>query len=141
MKKILIALLLCLPVSVFAQEDYEMGSYWTVTGVETKPGKFEAYVGDLKSLWRKEMEMLMAAGKIKSYKLFTNVHGRQGEPTMWMMVEWSSAGAMMDTPYEEWAAMTEELVGSMDESRDLSIKRGELRTIMGDTLLREFAFR
>ena len=60
---------------------------------------------------------------------------------MWMMVEWSSAGAMMDTPYEEWAAMTEELVGSMDESRDLSIKRGELRTIMGNTLLREFAFR
>ena len=47
----------------------------------------------------------------------------------------------MDTTMEEWNAMSKELTGSVDESRNLSIARGELRTIMSDVLLRELSFR
>ncbi|MFT4767709.1 MAG: hypothetical protein ACI8RN_000838 [Glaciecola sp.] len=42
---------------------------------------------------------------------------------------------------EEWETMTKKLTGSMDKSRDLSMKRGEIRSIMSDILLRELNFR
>lgn len=141
MKKILFAVLLCLPFVASAQEDYEMGSYWSITGVDTKPGQFEAYVGDLKGLWAKQMDAMIEMGKVKSYKLLANVHARHDEPDMWLMVEWVSAGAMMDTPYEEWQALTKKFVGSEEKSRDLNIKRGDLRTILSESLVREFTFR
>ncbi len=124
-----------------SQEHYESGSFWAVTSVETKPGMFDAYMEDLDGLWRRQMDMMKEAGKIKNYMMFSNVHARQGEPDLWLFVEWTSAGAMMDTTWEEWEAMTEKLVGSMDKSRQLSIKRGDLRTLMSDVLLREVKFR
>jgi hypothetical protein len=37
--------------------------------------------------------------------------------------------------------MVEEVVGSMDRSEELAVERGELRTIMGDTLAREIMFK
>lgn len=141
MKRMIIAVLLCLPLLASAQEDYEMGSFWSITGVDTKPGQFDAYVGDLRGLWGKEMDLLIEMGKVKSYKLLANVHRRSDEPDMWLMVEWTSAGAMMDTPYSEWQEITEKMVGSEEKSRDLSIKRGDLRTILSETLAREFSFR
>jgi hypothetical protein len=99
---------------VSAQDSYEQGSYWGVASVDTKSGQFDAYMDDLSSLWKKQMEMMQKA---------------------------ASAGAMMDTSMEEWETMTKKLTGSMDKSRDLSMKRGEIRSIMSDILLRELNFR
>ncbi|WP_439105933.1 hypothetical protein [Congregibacter sp.] len=141
MKKMLIALLFCMPMLASAQDSYDAGSFWGVASVDTKDGQFDAYMDNLSSLWQKQMEMMQKAGKVKSYKIFSNVHARVGEPDLWLFVEWTSAGAMMDTTNEEWEAMTEELMGSMEKSRDLSMKRGELRTLMSDILLRELTFK
>ncbi|MEQ8514451.1 MAG: hypothetical protein RIC38_02490, partial [Chromatocurvus sp.] len=60
---------------------------------------------------------------------------------LWLMVEWKSAGDMLDTPYEYWEAMVDEVVGSQEKSEELAVERGELRTIMGDTLARELMFK
>ena len=46
------------------------GSYWTVTSVDTKPGKFDDYLSDLNNVWRKSMDMLIADGKV--YRQFLN---------------------------------------------------------------------
>ncbi|MFT4872008.1 MAG: hypothetical protein ACJARU_001092 [Congregibacter sp.] len=87
MKKILVALLFCVPMLVSAQDSYEQGSYWGVASVDTKSGQFDAYMDDLSSLWKKQMEMMQKAGKVKSYKIFSNVHARVGEPDLWLFVE------------------------------------------------------
>ena len=44
MKRIVLVVLLLLPFGVVALDDYDMGTYWTVTGVDTKPGHFDDYV-------------------------------------------------------------------------------------------------
>ena len=67
MKNILLALVLFLPVVALAQDDYVDGTYWTVTGVDTKPGHFDGYMSDLNNYWRKSMEMLIKDGKVISY--------------------------------------------------------------------------
>ena len=139
-KLVLAALVAILPMAVAAQDDYSDGSYWTVTSVDTKPGKFDDYMSDLNNVWRKSMDMLIADGKVVSYKIFGNVNARHEEPDLWLMVEWKSGAAYMDTPREYWDANAKKLFGSLDKGTQANIKRGELRTIMGETLLRELAF-
>ena len=140
-KLVLAALVAILPMAVAAQDDYSDGSYWTVTSVDTKPGKFDDYMSDLNNVWRKSMDMLIADGKVVSYKIFGNVNARHEEPDLWLMVEWKSGAAYMDTPREYWDANAKKLFGSLDKGTQANIKRGELRTIMGETLLRELAFK
>lgn len=141
MKKCIAVLLLLLPLMAQAQESYTLGSYWQITGVKTMPTKFDDYIEDIGGLWRTEMERMKEDGKILSYKLLSNVHARESEPNLWLMVEWKSAADMLDTPYEYWETMVADIVGSQEKSEELAVERGELRTIMGDTLARELMFK
>lgn len=139
--KILIAILLLGPLVALAEAPFEQGSYWEVTSVDVHPGHFDGYINNLNSLWRKQMDQLIKDGKVRSYKLLNNVHGRDGEPDLWLMVEWQSAGAMLDLPDSYWDDMMDKMVGSREEGSKRNIARGELRRIMDTTLVREISFR
>ena len=140
MKRFIFAALLLLPVSLFAQEDYSWGSYWTVTSVETKPGHFDDYISDLKENWRKSLEIQKKEGHVLSYRMFSNVDQREGEPNLWLFVEHKSAGSAYDLPTDYWEKHAKKLWGSKDKGDDAYVKRGELRTIKSSILLREFDF-
>lgn len=142
MKRTIAVLMLLLPLMAQAQErSYEPGNFWQISGVKIMPAKFDAYLEDISGLWRSQMEKMKADGKIVSYHLMANVHPRDNEPDLWMMVQWTSAADMLDTPWEYWDELTDDIVGSVEKSRELAIDRGELRTIMGDTLARELTFK
>lgn len=141
MKNLIIAVFLLFPLAAMAQDDYDSGSYWTVTGVDTKPGHFDDYMTDLNNIWQKSLDMMKADGKVLSYRVFGNVNGRDGEPDLWLFVEWKSAADMLDTPKEYFDANAAKLFGSIDKSTDANIKRGDLRTIGSNTLLRELSFK
>lgn len=141
MKKFLIVVLLCMPGLLQAQENYDPGTYWQVTSVETKPGMFDAYIENLDGLWRKQMDMLMADGKVVSYRMFANVDTRHGEPNLFLLVEWTSAADMLDTPMEYWNELTEKLTGSIESSRERAIAREDIRTILSQMTLRELSFK
>ena len=141
MKRCICAVLLLLPVSLFAQEDYSWDSYWTVTSVETKPGHFDDYIADLKANWRKSLEMQKAEGHVLSYRMFSNVNGREGEPDLWLFVEHKSAGSAYDLPFDYWEKHAEKLWGSMDKGQKANVKRGDLRTIKSSIMLREMSFK
>ena len=140
MKRLVLVVLLLLPFGVVAQDDYDMGTYWTVTAVDTKPGHFDDYLTDLKAGWRKSLDIQIKDGKVVSYQMFANVNPRDGEPNLWLLVEWKSGAAMLDTPKEYWDAHTKKLWGSQKKGEEEGMKRGELRTLMGDTLMREVSF-
>lgn len=140
MKILILAVLLVVPFGAMADRDYNNGSYWTVTSVDTKPGQYDAYLSDLNQVWRKSVEMLIADGKAVSYRMFSNVHARDGEPNLWLLIEWKSAGAVLDAEDEYWDKQEKKLFGSADKGTQANIKRGDLRTIMSQTLMRELAF-
>lgn len=140
MKKIMLLLLLT-PILAFAEAPFKQGTYWEVTSVEVHPGKFDAYIENLNDLWREQMDHLIKEKKVVSYKLLNNVHAREGEPNLWLMVEWKSAGDMLDMPEEYWGKLMSDMVGSREDSAKRTIDRGELRDIMGTTLVREVSFR
>ncbi|GEM_PF-1669847 len=142
MKSVIAAVLLLLPLMVQAQErSYEPGNFWQISGVKTMPAKFDAYIDDISGLWRSQMEKMKDDGKIVSYHIMANVHPRESEPDLWLMVQWASAADMLDTPWDYWDELTDDIVGSAAKSRELAIDRGELRIIMGDTLAREITFK
>ena len=141
MKRILLAVVLLLPVVALAQDDYVGGTYWTVTGVDTKPGHFDDYMGDLNNKWRKSMEMLIKDDKVVSYQVFGNVNPRANEPDLWLLVEWKSGASLLDTPQSYFDVQSAKLFGSTQKSDDANIKRGDLRTIMENTLMRELSFK
>ncbi|MGB5592143.1 MAG: hypothetical protein WBN31_14450, partial [Gammaproteobacteria bacterium] len=74
------------------------------------------------------------------YTMFSNVHARDGEPDLWLLVEWNSGADMLDTPTEYFEGLTAKLFGSLDKGQSASIDRGAMRTIMSTTLLREMSF-
>lgn len=142
MKRMIAVLMLLLPLMAQAQErNYEPGNFWQISGVKIMPAKFDAYIEDIGGLWRSQMEKMKSDGKIVSYHMMANVHPRENEPDLWLMVQWASAAEMLDTPWEYWDELTDDIVGSVEKSRELAIDRGELRTIMGDTLARELTFK
>jgi len=141
MKNSILALLLLFPLSLLAQENYQFGSYWSVTSVETKPGHFEDYIADLKKNWRSSLETQKKEGHVLSYRMFSNVDVREGEPNLWLFVEHKSAGSAYDLPYDYWEKHAEKLWGSMKKGTEASVDRGELRTIKSTILLREISFK
>jgi hypothetical protein len=141
MKIFVFAVALLMPLIALAEKDYVNGGYWTVTSVDTKEGNFDAYVSDLKNVWRKFMEAGIKDGKIESYQIFSNVHARAGEPDLWLVVQWKSGGELLDTPDEYLDAQAEKFFGSYDKGTEALVKRGDLRTIMSTVLMREINFK
>lgn len=142
MKSLIVLAALALPVTALAADGdpHKLGTYWTVTGVDTKPGHFVDYLADLKAHYRLAMDQQVADGKVKSYTMFANVHPRDGEPDLWLLVEWNSGAAILDTPAEYFEGVTAKLFGSLDAADTANVNRGELRTIMSTTLLRQMSF-
>jgi len=142
MRAFFLSVLLLFPIAALAEDYvYDAGSYWTVTGVDTTPGHFDDYLSDLNNVWRKSLEMMKADGKVKSYRMFSNVNARSGEPDLWLMVEWNSAADYLDTSRDYFDGNMEKLFGTLDKGTEASIKRGDLRTIMSEVLLRELSFK
>ena len=142
MKRFIALLVLLLPISAYSADGdpHQWGTYWTVTGVDTKPGHFDDYLADLKANYRRSLDMQVADGKVKSYSMFANVHARDGEADLWLLVEWNSGADMLDTPVEYFEGLTAKIFGSLDQGESANIDRGELRTILSTSLLREMSF-
>ncbi len=100
MKRVFALIALLLPLSAFSAEGdpHTWGTYWTVTSVDTKPGKFVDYLADLKANYRRSLDMQIADGKVKSYTMFSNVHARQDEPDLWLLVEVRGGISRMGMP-------------------------------------------
>jgi hypothetical protein len=134
-------LALCLPLAASAQDNFKGGSFWAISSIATKPTRFDDYVGDISGLWRSQMEALKKDGKVLSYMMLSNVHPRDGEPDLWLMVEWASAAAMLDTPWEYYEDLMEEMGEDEDDVEEAARDREELRTLMSDVLAREITFK
>ena len=130
-----------LPLAATAQDNYEPGSYWAISAIDTKPTHFDDYIGDISGLWRSQMEALKKDGKVLSYKMLANIHPRTGEPDLWLLTEWSSAAAMLDTPMAYYEDLMEEMGEDEDDVDEAARDREELRTLMSDVLVREIMFK
>jgi hypothetical protein len=118
---------------------WEQGYVVQVTEVHTKDGMFNAYINDLSNVWRKFLDKQKEDGDVVRYGMYSNVNPREGEPDLYLTVTYKNWAAF-DRGVEYFEKLGSEIMGSMDDMREASIDRGELRTIGSTYTLREITF-
>jgi len=135
-----LAATMCIPAA--AQEKFPLvqGDYWEVTGVDLKDGGALKYAEFIASEWKQNQEFAKSKGWVKDYKIFGNVHAREGEPDLYLVVirENLVSGAENDKRGDEFQAWKKKTIAQMQAE---SGNRAEYRTILSEELLQELKIR
>ena len=121
-------------------ETGENGNVIATTQVFTEPGMFNAYINDLRGLWRVFLDQQIEDGNVVSYHMYVNTFGRDDEPNLILLTEHPNWAAF-DLISEYFDALTEKLQGSLAKARDASIERGKLRRLGGNSVYQEIKFK
>jgi len=101
---------------------------------------FNAYVNDLNNVWRRFLDEQEKDGCVLDYGMYANTAPRAGEPDLYLTVTYANWAAF-DRGEEYFNAIRDKVIGSAEEMRSAGIKRGELREIGSEYVLREIEFR
>ncbi|MCH8307229.1 MAG: hypothetical protein IH930_03715 [Proteobacteria bacterium] len=141
-----LAVLLCasmFSVPAAAQDNdrnWENGNVIATTQVFTEPGMFNAYINDLRGLWRVFLDQQIEDGNVVSYRMLVNSFARDGEPDLLLITEHPNWAAF-DLSSEYFDELTEKLQGSLAKARDATIERGKLRRLGGNAVYQEIKFK
>ena len=141
-----LAVLLCASMfSVPAAAQYndlnwKNGNVIATTQVFTEPGMFNAYINDLRGLWRVFLDQQIEDGNVVSYRMLVNSFARDGEPDLLLITEHPNWAAF-DLSSEYFDELTEKLQGSLAKARDATIERGKLRRLGGNAVYQEIKFK
>ncbi len=100
---------------------------------------FNAYINDLKGLWRVFQEEQMKDGSVVGYRMWSNPSSREGEPDLILTVEYANWAAF-DRGIEYFDELSKKLRGSTEKMRQLGVKREDLREIGSTFTLQEVKF-
>lgn len=115
---------------------YNAGTYWDVDLVAIEEGKAPDYMDYLPRQWLRDQEFAKSRGWIKNYRVLRNLYAREGEPDLYLIVEFDR----LATPDEERQRLSEYLAFAQRNARQVaeaSGERGKLRTLKGSILLQE----
>jgi hypothetical protein len=129
-------------VPAMAQDKFPLvaGDYWEVTGIELKDGGALKYAEFVAGEWKANLEFSKSKGWIKDYKIFGNVHAREGEPDLYLVTirDTLVSGAEDDKRGDEFRAWKKKTIAQMVTE---SGNRAEYRTVLSDALLQELKVR
>jgi hypothetical protein len=134
----LVSVLLLLAVSVYGQvhKYYTPGSVWGVTTIRIHPGMDQAYLEYLDTQLKKESEISIKNGFMKSYKILRG----QDDDTGWNMLilrEYDSFASLEKN--EEKADEVLRQATGIDDQKGMQgyIDRSKIRDVMGTKFMRE----
>lgn len=130
---------LALAPAAFAADDspsYENGPVWTFSKVQTKDGHFDDYMKWLSTQWKAQEEALKKAGVITDYKVYVVNDARGDEPDIILAEQYKNM-AVFDRPVSEVYALQAKIFGSMPKANQEQAARGSIRTLQGQTTMRE----
>ncbi len=122
------------------ERNWDNGNVIATSQVYTEPGMFNAYINDLRGLWRVFLDQQIKDGNVVSYRMLVNSFARDGEPDLILITEHPNWAAF-DLSNEYYEELTEKLQGSLDSARDASIDRGKLRRLGGNSVYQEIKFK
>jgi hypothetical protein len=123
---------------VQAQSDapYTEGPVWAMTMVKTKPGMNDDYLKALAKIYKSTNDEMKKQGLIMDYKVLIGNNANAQDFDVLLMVEYKNMAAF-DSLREKADPIADKILGSEEVQRQGSIKRMEIRDIMGDKLMRE----
>ena len=135
---VFITLLLLLAISVYGQvhKYFTPGSVWEVTTIRIHPGMDQAYLEYLDTQLKKESEVSMKNGFMKSYKILRS-HGDDGGWNMLILREYDSFASLEKN--EEKADEVIRQGTGIDDQKGMEgyMDRSKIRDVMSTKFMRE----
>ena len=147
MKKLLIlicsvAVSVCFSGLVHAQSDapYTEGPVWDITMVKTKYAMTDDYLKAIAKTFKGASEEAKKEGLIVDYKILLGTASSSQDFNILLMTAYKNMAAL-DNGREKFDPIARKLQGAPDQQRAAAVKRGELREILGDKLMREITLK
>jgi hypothetical protein len=109
---------------------YTEGPVVNVTAVRTEPGKFDAYVSYLDTVWKASQEAAKKMGDVVSYRVVTVEPRGENDPDLYLVVTYKN-WATQDGATAKADALAKMTEGSVDAANKSMIDRGKIRRILG----------
>jgi hypothetical protein len=123
-------------VASAADRPYTEGPVLDVSAIRTQPGMFDAYLKYLAGPYKQLMDEQKKAGIILDWNVYqTNPRGPD-DPDIYLVTVYKNMAAM-DGLNDKTDPITEKVWGSMDKSNEAMVKRSDMRTILGNEVIRE----
>jgi hypothetical protein len=119
---------------------YTEGSVWEITMVKTKAGMGDDYIKNLAKNYKTVMEEEKKQNLILSYKVLLGDASTAGDYNMLLMVEYKNMAAL-DGLRDKIDPIAQKTIGNEDQRRDASIKRADIREILGSKTMREITLK
>lgn len=120
-------------------QDYPLkpGEYVQMNGIHVKDGSDLKYAEWLATEWKRFQEYAKSQGWISDYGIYANVNPREGEPNIYLVVQFASIPDAAeqdrrDKAFDEWSRTT------VAEQVAASGNRAEYRTVISSMLLQEY---
>jgi hypothetical protein len=115
---------------------YTEGSIWEVTMVRTKAGMTDDYLKNLAKNYRTVMDEAKKQNAVVSYKMFLGDAANKDDFDVMLMVEYKNMAAL-DGLRDKLDPIELKIAGGEDQQRQGSVKRAEIRDILGTKTMRE----
>jgi hypothetical protein len=131
------ALVMAVPAA--AQQSSRPYSEGTVTDVQyirVKPGNMDKYMAFLAGTYKQLMDAQKKAGIITEWAVFSSDNRDENDWNIALTTTYKNMAAL-DNLRDRVDPINSQVFGSVDKSDDAMVKRGEMRDIVGNRLLRQ----
>ena len=122
------------------EHPYTEGTVWGISYVKTQPGHYEDYLRDLAQNWKRVNDAAIERGYVTSYKILTAQPGHPGDWDLMLLIEYPNMAALDDAS-AKFDPLVAEIFGSQQGADHATVKRSELREILGGKMAREITLR
>ncbi len=119
---------------------YTEGAVWDITMVKTKPGMSDDYLKNLAHAYKSTSDEAKKQGIIMDYKIFIGDAAGHDDFDILLMVEYKNMAAL-DGLRDKTDPIAQKLIGGEDQQRQGSVKRMEIREILGTKTMREITLK
>ena len=119
---------------------YTEGPVWQITMVRTKPGMDDDYLRNIANAWKSTNEEARKQGIIQDYKVLIGDASGRDDYNVLLMIQYKNMAAL-DGLREKTDPIARKLIGSEDAMRQASVRRLEIRDILGGKIMREITLK
>ena len=119
---------------------YTEGPVWEITMVRTKAGMSDDYLKNIAQAYKSTNEEAKKQGVIIDYKVLIGDAANRDDFDILLMVQYKNMAAL-DGLREKTDPIATKLIGGEDAQRQGSLKRMEIRDILGNKTMREITLK
>jgi hypothetical protein len=117
-------------VALADEHAYTEGPVVNVSAIRTEPGKFDAYMTYIDTVWKAAQEAGKKTGDVVSYRVVTVEPRSENDPDLYLVITYKN-WATQDGATAKADAIAKQTEGSVDAANKSMADRGKIRRVLG----------